>query len=124
MLYLFFQKSQSLIFIRQLKAEFAPQLDVPRDFMYWIKFNSKCSAIKKNIHFCQWRERQRPNLSREETDRGLSREEPDRGLSREGNDLDPGPSGRDRGNLQKGVFVKKRETASFLAVTGLCSYVQ
>ncbi len=34
--------------------------------------------------------------------------------------------GRDRGNLQKGVFVKKRETASGqfvpLAVTGLSSY--
>ena len=30
----------------------------------------------------------------------------------EGTDLDPGPAGRDRGNLQKGVFVIKRETAS------------
>ncbi len=33
----------------------------------------------------------------------------DRNPSREEPDLDPGPAGRDRGNLQKGVFTKKPE---------------
>jgi hypothetical protein len=35
-----------------------------------------------------------------------------RSLSQEEPDLDPGPSGRDRGNLQKGGKRKTRETAS------------
>ena len=68
----------------------------------------------------------RRSLSREEPDLDPGPSGRDRGLSREGTDLDLGPSGRDRGHLHKGVVADKPGDcfgALCALVTWLSSYV-